>query len=104
MLFIHKDLPNHGKIEIVNNVLFLLSFLFGRFIFQIRLSYVLIQTLILFKYATVYGVYEKFVFWFTQFMQFSILLMNCYWLSLIVKGFIRKFSKAKKSGTPKKID
>ena len=42
MLFIHKDLPNYGNIEFANNVLFMLSFVYGRFIFQICLSYALI--------------------------------------------------------------
>lgn len=51
MLFIHKDLPNHAKIETVNIVLFLISFLFGRFIFQIRLSYTLIKWLTI-EYST----------------------------------------------------
>ena len=51
MQIIHKDLPNHGKIDIVNNVLFLISFLFGRFIFQIRLSYTLIKWLTI-EYST----------------------------------------------------
>jgi len=33
MLFIHKDVPGHGKIELINVILFLLTFLFGRFLF-----------------------------------------------------------------------
>ena len=50
-LFIHKDIPSHSKIEVVNGVLFLFSFLFGRFIFQIRLAYAFFKWLAI-EYST----------------------------------------------------
>jgi hypothetical protein len=33
MLYIHKGIPYHGKIEIINIIMFLLTFLIGRMIF-----------------------------------------------------------------------
>jgi hypothetical protein len=56
------------------------------------------------QYVSVYGFYEKFVFWFTPSIQISVLLLNAYWLSLIFQGTIRKCKRSKKGDNPKKIN
>jgi hypothetical protein len=52
---------------------------------------------------TVYGMYEKFLFWFSPTIQICVLLLNFYWLSLIIQGTIRKLSGNKKRDNPKKV-
>jgi hypothetical protein len=81
----------------VNGLVFFLTFLFGRFIFQVRLAY----TFFIFLYEVwTSGVYEKeytqlerFTSGFSVFAQVSMIFLNFYWLQLIVKGLIRKFTK-----------
>jgi hypothetical protein len=45
LLYIHTKIPFHSMVDMINGIVFLLSFLFGRFVFQLRLSYLLFDYL-----------------------------------------------------------
>ena len=99
LLYIHKDIAYHSIIENVNVVFFFLTFLIGRFLFQLHLIYSFFwiwrQVWTDGTYSQVYNGLERFAFWYGMFTQLSIIFLNINWLQLITKGVIRKFAKKK---------
>jgi hypothetical protein len=105
LLYIHTKIPFHSALDLVNGVLFFIFFLFGRFIFQLRLAYhfylYLTDIWTSGKYEKEYSPLERFTFGYSTFAQVSMIFLNFYWLQLIVRGLARKFSK-KPTGDKKK--
>lgn len=44
-LFMHPSVPGHKQLTMVNSIMFLVSFFFGRFVFQLRLAYEFFKSL-----------------------------------------------------------
>ena len=106
LLYIHTKIPFHNTIDLVNGLLFFITFLFGRFIFQLRLAYhfflYLDDVWASGKYEKEYSSLEKFTFGYSTFAQVSMIFLNFYWLQLIVRGLFRRFTKKPTGDTKKK--
>jgi hypothetical protein len=93
----YPALPFSGLLRLANSVLFFLTFLFGRFVFQLRLAWVFFSWLhqqeYQLKYTQIYGSFERFLFWFAIACQFAMIVLNTYWLMLIFKQIKRNMSK-----------
>lgn len=101
-LFIHTTIPFHSFLKVLNSVFFFFFFLFGRFIFQLRLTWVFFSWLLV-EYQTkwgtpLYGNFEKFMLPFCIFCQIAMILLNSYWLQLILKQIVRNFSGKSTTG------
>lgn len=101
-LFIHTSIPFHGFLKALNGAVFFIIFLFGRFVFQLRLTWVFFSWLatdVQTKWDTpLYGNFEKFMVPFCIVCQIAMILLNSYWLQLILKQIIRNFCGKSKGG------
>ena len=84
LLYIHTKIPFHSMVDSINGILFAVFFLFGRFIFQLRLAF---HFFICIKeiwesgqYHKDYTQLERFTFGFSIFAQVSMIFLNFYWL------------------------
>jgi TLC domain len=86
-LFMHTTIPFYGLLKTINSVFFFFSFFFGRYVFQLRLTYVWFTYI--WGLGLQEGAFQKFMLVFCAICQISIIGLNTYWLQLIVKQVIR---------------
>lgn len=90
LLYTHK--LNNSKLAVVNQVIFFLTFLFGRLVFQAYFAYICLPWLVKEYYSHVvvdYSGIEKAGFYFCCLAQMLGLVLNINWMTLIVKGMAR---------------
>lgn len=96
LFFTHK--LNDSPVALVNNLLFSVTFIFGRMVFQLCFICV-IPSWILNEWRahvhTDYTLYEQMGFYFCCFAQVLGLVLNSYWLTLVLKGLARLLKKGK---------